>query len=118
MWLMIAGSSLAIEGVQWGRQGPFALNIWVKQLTDNGNLFQYVISTRNRTLGNITDASIFDPNQVSCSLIWPVTHKRPCQCTTNLAPLDDYHRYVLLCTCAKSTAIRPFPISSGAHMQP
>lgn len=61
----LAGSSLAIEGVQWGRQGPFAMNIWVKQLSNSGNLFQYVISTRNRTLNNVTDDSIFYPNQVS-----------------------------------------------------
>ena len=43
------------------------MNIWVKQLTDSGSLFQYILSTRNRTLTNVTDDSIFYPNQVSCS---------------------------------------------------
>ena len=42
------------------------MNIWVKQLTDSGSLFQYILSTRNRTLTNVTDDSIFYPNQVSC----------------------------------------------------
>ena len=64
-WVLSAGSSIAIEGVSWGRQGPFAMNIWVKQFSNNGNMFQYVISTRNRTLSNVTDDSIFYPNQVN-----------------------------------------------------
>ena len=42
------------------------MNIWVKQLTDSGSLFQYILSTRNRTLTNVTDDSIFYPNQASC----------------------------------------------------
>ena len=41
------------------------MNIWVKQFSNNGNMFQYIISTRNRTLTNVTDDSIFYPNQVS-----------------------------------------------------
>ncbi len=59
-----AGSSLAIEGVQWGRQGPFAMNIWIKQLRNDDDMFAYVLSVRNRTLTNVTDDSIFYPNQV------------------------------------------------------
>ena len=57
--------------MQWGRTGPFAMNIWVKQLTDSGSLFQYILSVRNRTLTNVTDDSIFYPNQVTCR---PGTH--------------------------------------------
>ncbi|BDA48704.1 hypothetical protein COCOBI_12-3860 [Coccomyxa sp. Obi] len=58
------GSSMAIEGVKWGTQGPFAFNVWVKQASNKGSMFQYVISTRSRNLGNITDDNIFYPNQV------------------------------------------------------
>lgn len=64
-----AGSSLAIEGVQWGRQGPFAMNIWIKQLRNDDDMFAYVLSVRNRTLTNVTDDSIFYPNQVYCPLL-------------------------------------------------
>lgn len=70
-----AGSSLAIEGVQWGRQGPFAMNIWIKQLRNDDDMFAYVLSVRNRTLTNVTDDSIFYPNQVYCPLM---TNSYPC----------------------------------------
>ena len=59
-----AGSSLAVEGLTWGQTGPFAFNMWVKQANNSGSMFQYLLSTRARTLGNITDDSIFYPNQV------------------------------------------------------
>ncbi len=26
------GSSLAVEGLTWGRAGPFAFNMWIKQV--------------------------------------------------------------------------------------
>ncbi|KAK9917704.1 hypothetical protein WJX75_007350 [Coccomyxa subellipsoidea] len=58
------GSSMAIEGVKWGSTGPFAFNVWVKQASNKGSMFQYVISTRARDLGNVTDDNIFYPNQV------------------------------------------------------
>ncbi len=59
---------MAIEGVKWGSQGPFAFNVWVKQATNKGSMFQYVISTRSRDLGNVTDDNIFYPNQVCATL--------------------------------------------------
>ncbi len=62
--VMDAGSSMAVEGVKWGTQGPFAFNVWVEQATNKGSMFQYVISTRSRDLGNVTDDDIFYPNQV------------------------------------------------------
>lgn len=59
---------MAIEGVKWGSTGPFAFNVWVKQASNKGSMFQYVISTRARDLGNVTDDNIFYPNQV-CSCL-------------------------------------------------
>lgn len=59
------GSSLAVEGVKWGSTGPFAFNVWINQATNPGDKFQYIISTRARALGNVTDDNIFYPNQVN-----------------------------------------------------
>ncbi len=59
-----AGSSMAIGGGKGGATGPFAFNVGVKQGSRAGAMFQYVISTRSRDLGNVTDDNIFYPNQV------------------------------------------------------
>ena len=61
---VITGSSLAVEGLAWGQTGPFAVNMWIKQMNNSGSMFQYLLSTRSRALGNITDDNIFYPNQV------------------------------------------------------
>ena len=56
-------SYLDIAAPTWGLQGPFAFNLWVSQADKTGDGFQYILSSRDPSAGQITDTSVFLPNQ-------------------------------------------------------
>ena len=55
------GATLSISRLQFGRAGPWAINMWVRQADNAGNAFQYLLSTAHP--GGVSNDSVFEPNQ-------------------------------------------------------
>lgn len=55
------GATLALSHLSFGRDGPWAINLWVRQADDAGDAFQYLLSTTRA--GGMANDSVFQPNQ-------------------------------------------------------
>lgn len=58
--------TLSVGPFAWGSSGAFAINLWAQQRSSQGDLFQYLLSTRSKNAGDITNATtdMYGPNQV------------------------------------------------------
>ncbi|KAK9839475.1 hypothetical protein WJX81_004373 [Elliptochloris bilobata] len=55
-------ATLSLSHLQFGRDGPWAINLWVRQADNVGDAFQYLLSTAHP--GGMANDSVFEPNQV------------------------------------------------------
>lgn len=78
------GATLSISRLRFGRAGPWAINMWVRQADNAGSAFQYLLSTAHS--GGMSNDSVFEPNQVRpccCTLFRMCAHllvRRACHC--------------------------------------
>ena len=61
------GATLSISRVHFGRTGPWAINMWVRQADNAGSAFQYLLSTAHT--GGMSNDSVFEPNQARALLL-------------------------------------------------
>ena len=63
-------TSISIGPQNWGASGAFAFNLWIQQRESDGDVFQYVVSTRSQADGTdiATTDDIYEPNEVFPSL--------------------------------------------------
>ena len=87
------GATLSISRLHFGRAGPWAVNMWVRQADNAGSAFQYLLSTAHT--GGMSNDSVFEPNQA-----------RPCCCRPSPQwSICMYHRFATVPT-------KPY---TGAH---
>ena len=68
-------TSISIGPQTWGASGAFAFNLWIQQRENDGDVFQYMMSTRSNADGTIiaTTDDIYEPNEVLPSALLPCT---------------------------------------------
>ena len=68
-------TSISIGPQTWGASGAFAFNLWIRQREADGDVFQYVVSTRSQADGTAiaTTDDIYEPNEVFPSALLPST---------------------------------------------
>ena len=63
-YLQAKSSRIELPAVRYGRQGPWAINLWFKPSNESGNQFQYLFSH------NSTEFSDYAGHQYSPNQVW------------------------------------------------
>ena len=91
------GSRVQLPAVPYGRQGPWAINLWFKPSNESGNQFQYLFSHNSTEFSNYS-ANPYSPNQVG----------NTCQFSFHCCAPRDY-------MVAQRLIIAFFPVAGRIH---
>lgn len=96
-YLQARNSRIELPAVRYGRQGPWAINLWFKPSNEAGNQFQYLFSH------NSTEFSDYTGHQYSPNQVW--TNSRSEQIYTSPCLWQTWKYVVLLQLACRNTSV-------------